>query len=275
MKKHLFLFLFIPLLTFSQKLEKIKGNKEVTIKEIQLDSFTQINIDENFKINLIEGKPMLKIEADDNLHDVINIDVKDDVLSFDFTKRITTKKKLNITLYYPTIVNSIEVNDDAELQSLSTIVLENLNLKIKGNSKVNFDIETDYFNLSTSNKSKSELIVLADSSNISMKENSRLKGTIKSRKISFKMFDRATSTSDVETDSLNLELIKKTSFSSKKSIAKNCYINTNENSKASINVSNEMIISAKGNSTIDIYNNPKIIIKEFTDTASLNKRKIK
>lgn len=275
MKNYLFFLLIIPIFSFSQKLEKIKGNKDVTIKEIKIDSFTHIYIDENFKIDLLEGKPMVKIEADDNLHEVINIDVDDDVLSFDFTKRITTKKKLNITLYYPTIVNSIEVNDDAELQSLSTIVLENLDLKINGNSKVNFDIETGYFNLSTSNKSKSELIILADSSNVSMKESSRLKGTIKSPKTSFKMFDRATSNTSTESDSINIELIDRTTFSSKDLITKKCNISTNNNSKASINISDELTISAKGNSTINIYNNPKITIEEFTDTASLNKRKIK
>ncbi len=275
MKKYLFLFLFIPLFSFSQKLEKIKGNKDVTIKEIKIDSFTHINIDENFKISLLEGKPLVKIEADDNLHDVINIDVDNDVLSFDFTKRITNKKKLNITVYYPTIVNTIEVNDDAELQSLSTIVLENLNLKVNGNSKVDFDIETGYFNLSTSNKSKSELIVIADSSNVSMKESSRLKGTIKSPKTSFKMFDRATSNTSIESDSTNIELISRVTFSSKSLITKKCIISTNDNSKASINISDELTISAKGNSTINIYNDPKITIEEFTDTATLNKRKIK
>ena len=78
MKKHfLYLILLIPILSFGQKAEKIKGNKNVTIQETKIDSFTVISIGENFKINLLQGEPMVKIEADENLHDVIEFNVDD------------------------------------------------------------------------------------------------------------------------------------------------------------------------------------------------------
>lgn len=275
MKRQLFLLLLIPFLSFSQKLEKIKGNKNVTIKEIKIDSFTHINIDENFKINLLEGKPMVKIEADDNLHDVIDINVEDDVLSFDFNKRITTKKELNITVYYPSIVNYIETSDDAQVNTLSTLTLDNLELNTSGSSKVDLDIKVSIFNLKNYQKSRVQLNVLADSSTIVLKENCKLKGTIKSLKTNISMLDRASSEVNFQADDLDLKLNNRSSFSSKGLISKNCTISTQENSKATINVSNLLTIKANNNSTINIYNDPKIIIEEFTDTATLNKRKIK
>ena len=275
MKKQLFLLLFIPFLSFSQKAEKIRGNKDVTIKETKVDSFSTINIGGKFKINLIEGEPKVKIETDDNLHEVIEFSVNDAVLSFGINKRIISKKTLNITVYYPDILNSIETSNDAELNSLSTLSLENLILNTGGSSKVNLDIKTSTFNFTNHNKSRAQLNVIADSSIVILKENSKLKGTLKSPHVNVSMIDRASSSANFESDSLNLNISNRASFISKDLISKNCIVTTQENSKATINVSNELTITANGNSTIYIYNDPKIIIKDFTDTATLNKRKIK
>ena len=73
-------FLLVALLvtTFSlaQKKEKIKGSKIVTVAIKELKSFENIEVGDNFEVLLVKGdKPSLEIEADDNLHDIINFEV--------------------------------------------------------------------------------------------------------------------------------------------------------------------------------------------------------
>ena len=276
MKKHfLCLILLIPVLSFSQKAEKIKGNKNVTIQETKIDSFTVISIGENIQINLLEGEPMVKIETDENLHDVIEFDVDDNTLSFGLNKRITTKKKLNITVYYPSTIESIIAKDDAEIKSLSTIVIDRLNLKTGGTSKVNLELETSVFNFTNHEKSRTELKVIADSMTISLRGNSKLKGIIISPKLVSNLYDRATAELKGEVDSLYIDLNNRTSFTSKYLKATYCEILTQENSDATINISDELYIKAKDNSDINIYNEPQIILEEFTETATLQKKQIK
>jgi hypothetical protein len=276
MKKHfLYFILLIPILSFGQKDEKIKGNKIVSIQETKIDSFSIISIGENFKINLLEGEPMVKIETDENLHDVIEFDVDDNTLSFKLNKRITTKKKLIITIYYPSTIESIITKDNAEVNSLSTIILANLNLKTGGTSKVNLDIKTSIFNYTNLERSRTELKVIADSVTISLRGNSKLKGFIKSPKLVSSMYDRADAELKGDVDSLYIDLNNRTSFAGKDLQVDYCEIFTQENSKATINISDELYLKAKDNSDINIYNDPQIIIEEFTETATLHKSQIK
>lgn len=276
MKKYfLYLILFIPILSFSQKTEKIKGNKIVSIQETKIDSFKIISIGDNFKINLLEGKPMIKIETDENLHDVIEFEVDNNTLSFGLNKKITTKKKLNITIYYPSTITSIITQDNAEINSLSTMILNSLNLKTGGTSKVDLDIETSIFNYTNHERGRSELKVVADSITISLRDNSKLKGHFKSPKLVTSMYDRSSTELKGEVDSLYVDLNNRSSFDSKDLEAQYCELVTLENSKAAITISEELYIKAKGNSDINIYNDPQIILEEFTETATLYKRQIK
>ena len=55
--KQITLFVLVLILSFSysQAQEKIKGNKNVTIIETEIDSLKKLIIGENFEVNLIEG----------------------------------------------------------------------------------------------------------------------------------------------------------------------------------------------------------------------------
>ena len=72
----LFTFLFLTTISVAQKKEKIKGSKIVTVAVKEIPSFENIEINDNFEVFLVKSeKPSLEIEADDNLHEVINYEV--------------------------------------------------------------------------------------------------------------------------------------------------------------------------------------------------------
>ena len=74
MKKNtaLLLLLLVTTLTFGQRREKIKGSKIVTTSVKEVGEFDGIEADDNLEVYLERGeKNEIKIEADDNLHDII------------------------------------------------------------------------------------------------------------------------------------------------------------------------------------------------------------
>ena len=67
--------------------------KIVTIEQKEIDSFEDIEVRDNLEVYLDRGeKCELKIEADDNLHDIIKIDVTAKTLRIHSSKRLTTTK---------------------------------------------------------------------------------------------------------------------------------------------------------------------------------------
>ena len=96
MKKSILLFalLILTSLSFAQKKDKIKGSKIVTIEQKQIESFTGIEVNDNIEVMLISGSECgIEIEADDNLHDVIDFSLSGSTL------RIATLKDLRL-LYF-------------------------------------------------------------------------------------------------------------------------------------------------------------------------------
>ena len=89
----LFLGVFMAINLNAQNSEKVKGNRVVTTIVTEIDAFHTIEIDEDFEIDIIYNKtPSVEIETDENLHEFITFSVRDSVLSFNKTRRITSKK---------------------------------------------------------------------------------------------------------------------------------------------------------------------------------------
>ena len=89
---------------FSQKMEKIKGNKNVVTQDISLDSITSIELFKDIKLSLVQSdENKLVIYADENLHDVVEVDQSDGKLSISLLYRIASKKEFDLTLHMQNI----------------------------------------------------------------------------------------------------------------------------------------------------------------------------
>ena len=143
--------------------EKIKGDRNVTIKQTYIDDFETIVVDGDFSIEVVyNSKPSVEIEADDNLHDVIQFEVVDGVLTFIETIRITSKKKLNIKVNYGDALKNIETRGDGEIRSLTSMELNDVTLVTSGNSRAYLNIKAKNFEYKSSGKSKTRLSFYAD-----------------------------------------------------------------------------------------------------------------
>lgn len=101
------------------------------IKEIrQAKSFNQINIDGIFSIYLSQGeKEGIEVEADDNLLEYVKTDIRNGVLSIDFTysKGIQKSTKLNIHITIRDI-SQLQLDGIGSVSCLTELNLSKLNI---------------------------------------------------------------------------------------------------------------------------------------------------
>ncbi len=256
--------------------EKIKGNRNVTIKQTYIDDFDTIVLGSDFSIEIIyNSKPSVEIEADDNLHDVIEFGVSNGVLTFAKNKRITSKKKLQITVNYGDALSNIEVKDKAEIRSLTSMELGNTTLKTLGNSRAYLNIKAKIFDFKSSGKSKTRLNLTADSTTVEISDDSKVDALINTKATTFDLYQRADATIEGDTNTALIRLDNSSNF-----YAKNFGINTGTlliegNSDASIMVKEAVIIEASESTETYLYGEPTVTLKTFSGSAKLQKKELK
>ncbi|MGB5419816.1 GIN domain-containing protein [Algibacter sp.] len=276
MKKNL-LFLITVLLSISlcnaQKTDKVKGNRNVTIQQTNVESFHTIALDEDFEIEIIyDQNPYVEIETDENLHEYLEFQVIDSVLTFNNTIKISSKKKLNIKVTYNDVLKHIETTDDAEILSLSTMDLENGSLKTRGSSKAGLTVKSDNFNFDIDDKSKVKLNLTSDKCIITMSGNSKLDALINTADLSATLYQRATANIEGSCKTATLELDNNSEFDGKNFTINACDVVCNISSEATLEVLDTINIDASGTSSISLYQNPKIVINTLSDTSKLQKK---
>jgi hypothetical protein len=276
MKQLIFTFLItlaFVTVTKAQDDEKVKGDRNVTIKQTYIDPFNSIVVGEDFTVEIIYNrKESVEVETDDNLHDYIKFEVIDSVLTFKTTKKITSSKRMNIKVNYGDHLKHIEVKEDAEVRSLTSLELKNATLKTSGSAKAYLNIRTNNFSFTNNDKARVKLNVTANSADVILSDNSKTDATFNIKSLKLDMYQRADINVEGISDNTTLRLDNSSSFDGKTFVTKTCELNTALSSAATIGVEETITIDASGSSEIYLYNTPKITINSFLDTAKLQKK---
>jgi len=277
MKKQLLVFMLLIAIVpgvFSQSTEKIKGDRNVTIKQTFIDDFETLIVDGDFAIEVVyNSKPSVEIEADDNLHDVIQFSVVDGALSFVQTVRITSKKKLNIKVNYGDALKNIEVKGNGEIRSLTSMELGDVTLKTSDNSRAYLNINARTFVYRSFGKSKTRLNLTSDSTKVELSDTSKLDALIKSTVADFDLYQRSDAAVEGVSDSSVIRVDNSSNFTGAKFDVKNVDATLEDNSDITISVEDNISIGASGNSEVYLYGNPTITITKFEGTSKLQKKK--
>lgn len=276
MNKIIFTFLLaIGFISFAnaQDDEKIKGDRNVTIKQTYIEPFNKIIVGEDFTVEIIyNSKPSIEIETDDNLHEYISFGVVDSILSIKTTKKITSSKKMNIKVNYTNNLEHIETKDDGEIRSLTSLELKNATLRTSGSSKAYLNIRTNNFTYNSLDKAKVKLNINANTSKIVLSDNCKVEALINSKSMVMDLYQRATANIEGTATTATLRLDNSASFNGKDFATKTCDLIVETNSNASIRVDETITIEASGSSEVYLYNLPKIVLNKFIDTAKLQKK---
>ncbi|MGB1268388.1 MAG: GIN domain-containing protein [Flavobacteriaceae bacterium] len=272
--KIIILTLLISSFGFSQKKEKVKGNKFVKVKQHQIAEFNALNLNDRFEIFLLKGVvPQVEIETDENLHDVIQFNVSDKgVLSFNTTHHISSKKKLNIRVTVTDQFNSILTSEKAIVNSLIDLDLKTMTIVAKDNSKLFLTLKTDDFNLTTDKHSKVELNLNTAKSALTLSESSNLKALINADELNIDLYQKANAKIEGEVTSLHLRSDNASNYHGEKLTAQDATVIAEGSSDCDLDVKNKLTLEASGSTKVNIHNSPKIELKRFEDSAAIYKK---
>ena len=267
---------FISTLAFSQKKEKVKGSKIVTIVQKEVQPFTAIEVQDDLEIFLIKGdKNGVELEADDNLHDAIDLKYNGGTLILTSVKDITGFKKFTIRVTYTDELKSVEAKNKAKIQGPEEINLEEVTFKSFDNSKMFLNVNAKALTIIGNDKSEIQLNAKSESINIELSKNSDMKALISSTEMKFDMYQKSKATIEGDVIDLKLRLDNNTNLIGKNLNAKNCELIAEGYSNATIMAETSLSLDASGSSEVYLYGEPKIELKKFTDTSTLYKKKLK
>ncbi|MBN8642138.1 MAG: DUF2807 domain-containing protein [Flavobacteriales bacterium] len=278
MKKSLFLIalLITSTVSFSQKKEKVKGSKIVTIERKQIESFDALEVSDNLEIFLVKGSEnSIEVEADDNLHQAIDIVLNGSTLRLSTLKDITSYKKLSLRVTYTDTFRSIYAKNESQITALSDLELENITLKCIDYSKAFINAKTTNFEMQCDDKSKVELNLKSQKTTISLSKNSNLKALITSTDLIFDMYQKSAATIEGDIENMKLRLDNNANFTGSKLATNIAEVTTEAYTNAAVNVKNTLTLSASAKSEVELYGDQKIIITRFEDSAVLKKKPTK
>ena len=274
MKKYIFSVccLLITLSTFAQKKEKIKGNREVTTVIYELDSFTTLEVKEDLEITLLSGTtPQVEVNADENLHEVFNIDVVDGTLSISTSKQIRSRKKLEIFITVSENLERIHVESDAKLKSLTTLNITKAEINVMDSAELDLKIKSDSLAINSYGKTEGRYEINTNELILTAFEDSSVKATINATKVTSQV-EFANAKLEGRTDFLYVEVKEKGEFIAPLFKAKEISVTATEQAKVVLNATEKIQIDAHDNSEIDLLGSPtSIIMYKFEEEAVLRK----
>tara|TARA_R110002073_G_scaffold139232_2_gene289366 strand:- start:140659 stop:141510 length:852 start_codon:yes stop_codon:yes gene_type:complete len=273
--KKLILLITISFACFSihaQKKTKVKGNKVIVTDTRTFDYFTRIELNDEIEIELKHGNSAkLEIEADENLHEVIESDISNGALVLSLNKRITSSKKLNLTLYVDDL-DYIELNDESEIKGVDPFKFFGMELVLNNKSLLEIQFETQNLIVESNEKARGKFIVKADSVTVDAKESSKLEFDLNAEKLVVDAYGSSTSEFVGKVALLNVTANDNATFKGPNLVSTNATVIALNKSDTYINSKNELEITAKNKAEVYIFNKPTILVKLLADEATLFKR---
>ena len=275
MKKYstILLLVFFTTLTFAQKKEKIKGSKTVTTERREINKFTALIVEDNLEIHLERGeRAELKIEADENLQDIISIDQYDNTLRIFTTKHASNYKKMIVRVTYTDNLNLITSKNESSINAIQELLLNSVTIKAQDASKLFVNANTKDFLLQAGDKTKTELNLKSDNTTVELNKNATLKALISTSILKIDQYQKTTASIEGNATSTLVRLDNNSALTANKFVTKNAEIKTESYTNCSLFVEKEVIIDATNKSEIQLLGNPKIEMRKFADEAKLIKK---
>ncbi|MFT3795589.1 GIN domain-containing protein [Flavobacterium sp.] len=271
-----FALLLISVTVSAQTKEKIKGSKIVTVEQKEIDEFAELEVSDNLEIFLIKGdKCGVEIEADDNLHEAIQINQHASLLQLSASKDVTGAKKFSVRITYTDSFKMLTAKNQANVTALADIKLDNFTFKAFDGSKIFANVKSKNFTFMGNDKSKAELNITGEQTNIELSKNAQLKALISSSFLKFDMYQKSTAVVEGDANDLKLRLDNNANFIGKNFTAKNANLIAEGYTVCSVLCTTWMAIEATGKAEISIYGDQKIDLRKFQDNATLYKKPTK
>jgi len=211
----------------------IRGNQNVISESRTIDSkFNEIDIQQGIKLYLTQGNSnSLKVEADENIMELLVTEVKNNQLKIYFKKNVYKAKARNVYLTTNSI-SSIDASSGSSVISENTWQSTNLQIHASSGSSVKFHVNAD--EISCSSSSGSNIRLYGKTNNLSVK---------------------ASSGSSIDADELN---------------SVDTYAKASSGASINVNVSGKLTAKACSGGDVDYEGNPTTIDKDTSSGGSVN-----
>lgn len=275
MKKNtaLLLLLLVTTLTFGQKREKIKGSKVVTIEKKEVGDFDAIEADDNLEVYLEKGeKNEIKIEADDNLHEIIGMDLRERTLRLYTSKESTIFKKLIVRVTYTKTLNKVIAKNEAVIYAIQEVQLDDITFNSLDYSKLFLNVNAKKFNLIADDKSKTELNLKAEEGSFQLSKYATVKSLVSAIKFKCDLYQKSVATIEGITEKATIRLDNNSVFNGPKFTLKDANITAESYAIGTIFADTTVSIAVGDKAELSLFGNPTIQLTRFSEEAKLFKK---
>lgn len=275
MKKNtaLLLLLLITTFTFAQKREKIKGSKIVTTSIKEVGEFDGIEADDNLEVYLERGeKNEIKIEADDNLHDIIGMDLRDRTLRLYTSKQSSIFKKLIVRVTYTKSLKNVIAKNEAVIYAIQEVQVDDITFNSFDYSKLFLNVNSKKFSLIADDKSKTELNVKAEDANLQLSKNASIKTLVSAIKFKCDLYQKAAATIEGIAEKATIRLDNNSVFTGTKFTLKDSNVTVENYATASILAETTISIAVSDKAELSLFGSPTIQLTRFSEEAKLIKK---
>jgi hypothetical protein len=275
MKKNtaLLLLLLVTTLSFAQKREKIKGSKVVTTSFKEVGEFDGIEADDNLEVYLERGeKNEIKIEADDNLHDIIGMDLRERTLRLYTSKESTIFKKLIVRVTYTKSLKNVIAKNEAAIYAIQELQLDDITFNSMDYSKLFLNVNSKKFSLIANDKSKTELNLKSEDASLQLSKNASIKTLVSAIKFKCDLYQKASATIEGIAEKATIRLDNNSVFNGTKFTLKESNITAESYSTGSILAEIAVSIAIGDKAELSLLGNPKIELTRFSEEAKLIKK---
>ncbi|MFD1601773.1 GIN domain-containing protein [Flavobacterium artemisiae] len=269
----LLLLLFVTTFTFAQKREKIKGSKIVTTSIKEVGSFNAIEVDDNLEVYLERGeKNEIKIEADDNLHDIVGMDLRENTLRLYTNKESSIFKKLSVRVTYTKSLNKVITKNEAIVYAIQELQLDDITMNCVDYSKLFLNVNAKKFSLIADDKTKTELNLKAEEGNLQLSKNSSVKTLVSAIKFKCDLYQKATAAVEGIAEKATIRIDNNSVFTGTKFTLKEANVTAENNATATIFAEIALSLAVGDKSEVSLFGNPKIELTRFSEEAKLFKK---
>ena len=262
--------------TIAQKKEKIKGSKIVTVEIKPVANFETMDVSDDLEVYLIKGtSSSVEIDADANLHDIVDVKTKGKALYLSTLKTATGFKKFILRITYTDDLKQVILHNEVKANSLTDLDLSTITFKNYDDTRLFVTSKSTNFSLFLDDTSRAEINLKGEKSTLNLSKNSQLKALIVSNDIVIDQYQKADAKIEGDCNNLKVRLDNAARFTGKNLVAKSAEITTELNTKASINAKTLVKIAASGTSEIELFGSPKVELINFADSALIRKMQLK
>lgn len=269
----LFLLLCITTVTFAQKREKVKGTKNVTTSVKEVGSFDGLEVDDNLEVYLVRGeKNEIKIEADDNLHEIVGMDLREKTLRLYTSKESTIFKKLTVHVTYTNTLNKVISKNSAVIYAIQELQLDDITFNNLDYSKLYLNVNAKKFGLISDDKSRSEINLKADDATIQLSKNSAIKSLVSAIKFKCDLYQKATATLEGIAEKATIRIDNNSVFTGTKFTLKDANVTAENYAVGTIFAETAVSIAVGDKAELSLFGNPTIQLTRFAGEAKLIKK---